>query len=154
MSLTTITTEKTSTTGEKEEKLGSRGPSSGLYFCKADLYSGVWTRELLAEVFPAINRRLIMLTPQRPRGRTSSRETRLYWAVAMQPERCLKRFVVMVHGIMWTWTQTNKTLSIERDCSNDQTVTSRWSDNTISRKTFFCAFHNGYKSIIDHDTTL
>lgn len=86
MSLTTITTEKTSMTGKQEEKLGS-GPSSGLYFLKVDLYSGFWTHWLLAQVFPAISRRLIMLTLQRPRGRTLSRETSLYWVVTMEPKR-------------------------------------------------------------------
>lgn len=87
MNLTTITTEKTSTTGKQEEQIGY-GPSSGLYFLKADLYSGFWTHGLLAQVFPAISRRLIMLTPQRPRSRALSRETRLYWVVTMESKRC------------------------------------------------------------------
>lgn len=39
------------------------------------------------KLFPAISRRLIMLTLQRPRGRTLSRETSLYWVVTMEPKR-------------------------------------------------------------------
>lgn len=115
MSLTTITTEKTSTTGKQEEKLGS-GPSSSLYFLKADLYSGFWTHWLLAQVFPAISRRLIMLTLQRPRGRTLSRETSLYWVVTMEPKMC---YGTQNNVNMDTNIQMNKTVLIERDCYDD-----------------------------------
>lgn len=101
MSLTTITTEKTSTTGKQEEKLGS-GPSSGLYFLKADLYSGFWTHWLLAQVVSSYQQKVNHVNPsEAPRQNVVQGNKSL-----LSRNHGAKK--VMVPRIMWTWTQTNK----------------------------------------------
>lgn len=113
------------------------------------------------KLFPAISRRLIMLTLQRPRGRTLSRETSLYWVVTMEPKSC---YGTQNNVNMDTNKQMNKTVLIERDCYDDLRsgfipAAAHYKMDRVEQVTWRhyqldVIFLWGYKSIIDHVTTL